>query len=173
MFPRLLFALTAAPDGNPYGTYTVRPTDLGLELQISVRDPRNHKLLIALVGASVALALATYASVWSFAATLLLLLVLLPLPYFCFAGIRLTWVEVRPDGLAITPNIAKPDKRQFFDRRAISHRELGFDTGLTFRYGIHDVHATPAFADEREFELFEEHFEKAIARLWHQENLTP
>ncbi len=172
MFPKLLFALTAAQDENPYGTYWVRPTDHGLQFQVSVRDPRNHTLLIALIGASLALALATYSGFWSFAGAFLLLLVLLPLPYFCFARIRLTWIEVRPDGLAITQNAARHDSCQFFDRRAISHRELGFDTGLTFRYGIHDVQATPAFADEREFEILEVQLEQAIARLWHQSNLN-
>jgi hypothetical protein len=163
----------AAPQSaipNPYGNYWVRPTEHGLEFQVSVRDPRNNRLLAALIGKSLALALLTYAGFFSFVGVLILFLMLDALLYPCLVQIKLIWIEVRPDGLAITGDIAEAQSKKFFDRRAITQRELDYDAGLTFRYGIHDI-ATPPFASLREFEIFQVHFEQAIARLWHQENL--
>lgn len=55
--------------------------------------------------------------------------------------------------------------------RCRTNRQLDCDVGLSFRYGIHDIAATPPFAIPREFEIFEVQLEQAIARLWLQENL--
>lgn len=167
------FATTTTPPGtaNPWGTYFVEPTEHGLRFHVSVRDPRNTLVLAALIVSSAALAFLACSGFWSFLWLLLQLLVLDAALYPCLAQTRLTWIEVRPDGLAITPKTDKKTTRQFFNRRGIINHQLDFDQGLTFRYGIYDVRATPGFANEREFEVFEVHFEQAIARLWHQENL--
>jgi hypothetical protein len=165
----MAFAGTAP--SNPYGTYFVQPTDHGLRFQVSVRDPRNTLILTILVGKSIVVALLASAGWWRFLLMLGQLFILDALFYSCVARTRLTWIEVRPDGLVITPKINQEASSQFFDRRAITSRALDFDQGLTLRYGIHDIRATPGFADEREFEIFELQLEQAIARLWHQENL--
>jgi len=168
------FTTTTTTPGtaNPWGTYFIKSTKHGLLFQVSVRDPRNTRVLAALIVTSVALAFLACTGFWSFLWLLLQLLVLDAALYPFLAEVRLMWIEVRPDGLAITPKIDKPESaEQFFNRRGIINRQLDFDQGLTFRYGIHDIRATPGFANEREFEVFEVHFEQAIARLWHQENL--
>ena len=67
--------------------------------------------------------------------------------------------------------LPKPDVTHFFDQRGIEQRRLDFDTGLTLRYGIHEVQATPPFAIEREFEIFSVQLEQAVSRLWYQQNL--
>ena len=167
----MAFVGTTPPPGNPYGTYFVQPTDHGLKFQVCVRDPRNTLILIALIGKSIAFAWLATTGFWRFLGSLVMLLVLDIVFYVCIAGIRLSWIEVRPDGLVITPRIDDEASAQFFDRRAITSRQLDFDQGLTFRYGIHDIRGTPGFANEREFEIFEMQLEQAIARLWHQENL--
>jgi hypothetical protein len=159
---------SAVPD--PYGTYWVRPTEHGLQFQVSVRDPRNNSLLAALIGKSIVLALLTCAGFWTFIGVLVTLVGLDLLLYLCLMRSKLIWIEVRPDGLVIQPDIADENSERFFKSRAITQRALDFDAGLTFRYGIHDI-ATPPFASLREFEIFQVHFEMAIARLWHQENL--
>jgi hypothetical protein len=158
---------------NPYGTYWVRLTDQGVEFQVSVRDPRANKILAALAGKSLFLAALISSGFFAFLGALIVMLGLSALLHLSFERTLLHRVEVRPDGLTITPHIDQPDSRQFFDRHGISRRELDFDDGLTFRFGIYDIHATPAFANEREFEIFEVQFEQAIARIWHQENLNP
>ena len=178
------FATTTPPGtASPWGTYFVEPTEHGLRFQVSVRDPRNTLVLTALIISTAALAFLACTGFWSFLWLLLQLLVLDGALYPFLAEIRLIWIEVRPDGLAVTPKIEKKRSKKsaeasgekssehFFNRRGIINRELDFDQGLTFRYGIHDIRATPGFANEREFEVFEVHFEQAIARLWHQENL--
>ena len=166
----------AAPSSaiaNPYGSYNVDPTATGLRFQVSVRDPRNSTILAALIAKSLLLALLTYSGFFAFIGTIILLLALDALLYVSISRTLLHWIEVRPDGLTITPDINAEASQQFFDRRGISRRELDYEAGLTFRYGIHDIRATPGFASEREFEIFEVQFEQAIARLWHQENLNP
>jgi hypothetical protein len=155
---------------NPYGTYWVRPTAHGLQFQVRVRDPHNNRLLVMLVAKSIVLALLTYTGFWRCVGALILFLALDAIFYLCFSRSKLIWIEVRPDGLAITADIDDPSSARFFERPAITRRELDFDAGLTFRFGIHDI-ATPGFANEREFEIFQVHFEKACARLWLQENL--
>ncbi len=158
---------------NPYGTYWVRPTENGLEFQVSVRDPRASKIFAVALGASVLLAALSASSFFAFVGMLCLLVGLDVFLWLSFTDTLLHWIEVRPDGLTITPRIAHQDSRQFFDRRGISRRELDFDGGLTFRYGVYDIRATPGFGNEREFEIFQVQFEQAVARLWHQENLNP
>ena len=157
--------------GNPYGTYAVEPTATGIRFQVSTYHPRNKWLLAGLLIKSLALAFLTYAGFRNFLTTLVLLLLLNTGFYLGLRRIRLVWVEVRPDGLTITPNVARPAAAQFFDRRAITDRQLDFDGGLTFRYGIFDVQATPPFANHREFDIFSVQIEQSISRLWHQQNL--
>ncbi len=161
------------PDAhNPFGTYAVDPTPTGIRFQVLTQDPRCALYLTALIGKSVVLALMGYSGVFLFIATLLPLLTLDAVLYLlCLRRTRLTWIEVRPDGLTVTPDIRKPDQARFFDRRAIARRELDCDAGLSLRYGIFDVQATPPFADEREFEVFHAHFEKACAKIWFHQNL--
>ena len=160
-----------AAGSNPYGTYTVEPTAAGIRFQVSAHHPRNKWLLAGLLLKSFALAWITYASLLDFLATLVLLLLLNAAFYLGLRRVRLLWIEVRADGLTITPNVTRPGSAQFFDRRAITDRQLDFDGGLTFRYGIYDVQATPPFANDREFDIFSVQIEQAISRLWHQQNL--
>jgi len=165
----MAFASTAP--GNPYGTYTVLPTATGIRFQVSTHHPNNKWLSAGLILKSFLLAALAYDGFWNLLGTLALLLILDALFYLGMRRIQLAWIEVRPDGLAITPNINAPDVTRFFDRRAITQRHLDFDAGLTFRYGIYDVEATPPFANEREFDIFSLQLEQAISRLWHQQNL--
>jgi hypothetical protein len=169
----MLFTRTTSAPGiaNPWGTYDIRPTEHGIEFRLSVRDPRNNILLAALVALSIALAFFACAGFWSFLFLLIQLLVLGGGLHVCLAGTTLAAIEVRPDGLRITPRIDEPRSAQFFDRRSITNPQLDFSEGLTFRYGIYDIRATPAFGNAREFEMFETHFLSALARLWHQSNL--
>lgn len=168
---------SAAPQSgvsDPYGNYKVWPTDLGIAFQIGVRNPDNNVVAVLLVAKTLGVAWLTYSGFWNCLGLLVLLLSLDALLYFglyfYIAGSKLIWIEVRPDGLAITFDIADPSSARFFDRRAITQRELDYDAGLSFRFGIHDI-ATPPMASDREFQIFQAHFEKAIARLWHNENL--
>jgi hypothetical protein len=166
----------APPSGipDPYGSYKVWPTDLGIAFQIGVRDPRNNIAAALLVAKTLGIGWLTYSGFWSCLGLLILLLALDGLLYFCLyswlGGSKLIWIEVRPDGIVITFDPDDRSSERFFQRPAITRRELDFDHGLQFRFGIHDI-GTPGFADEREFEVFQAHFEKAIARLWHIENL--
>lgn len=169
-------ASDAAPpsaSSNPYGIYTVVPTATGIRFQVSTHHPLNKWVLAGLIVKSIALAALTYAysGLWNALGALALLLVLDPLFFLCIRRIKLVWVEIRPDGVAITPEVRKPEVTKFFDRRGITQRQLDFDQGFTFRYGIFDVQATPPFANEREFEIFQLQLEQAISRLWHQQNL--
>lgn len=156
---------------NPYGTYTVQPTPTGIRFQVSTQHPHNKWVLTGLIVKSFGLALLAYTGFWNFLGAIALLLLLDAFFFLCIRRIKLVWVEVRPDGLAITPDITTPNITKFFDRRAITQRQLDFDEGLTFRYGIFDLQATPPFANEREFEIFQVQLEHAISRLWHQQNL--
>ena len=156
---------------HPYDTYRIEPTEHGLRFQVSVRNPRNNLVLIALMAKSVLLAFIFCNGFWSFVGILSLLLGINGIFYHVIASTTLHWIEVRPDGLCITPNVDEQASIRFFHRRHLTRRELDFHGGLTFRCGIYDVRATPGFANEREFELFEDHFEQAIARLWHTQNL--
>jgi hypothetical protein len=164
-------AASQSATSNPYGTYTVQPTPTGIRFQVSTQHPHNKWVLTGLIGKSFALAWLTYSGFWNFLGALMLFLILDVVLFVCIRRIKLIWVEVRPDGLAITPEISMPDTKMFFDRRAITQRQLDFDAGFTFRYGIFDVQATQPFADDREFEIFQVQFEQAISRLWHQQNL--
>jgi hypothetical protein len=158
---------------NPFGTYAVWPTPTGINFQVSVHDPKNKWLLASLIVKSLILAVLTYfiSGLLSSLGVLPVMLGLDALLYLCIRRIKLIWIEVRPDGLTITPDITAQDVKTFFDRQGITQRELSFDEGFTFRYGIFDVQATPPFAIEREFEIYENQFEKAISKLWFQENL--
>lgn len=156
---------------NPYGTYKVWPTDHGISFQVRVSDPAGMRTALWLFATSVLLAGAFSSGAWHFTGLLLLLLLLDTVLFACIAPSKLIWIEVRPDGLAITSDIddAKNATR-FFNRSAITRRTVGFDEGVSFRFGIHDL-ATPPFVDEREFEIFQAQFEQACARLWLQENV--
>lgn len=157
---------------NPYGDYAVWPTPLGIAFQVSVRDPSNNRLGVLLIAKSLLLAVWGCAGWYSFTGVLACLFALDAVLYVCLAKTSQIWIEVRPDGVAITLDIKNaPQSTRFFDRRAISHRELDYDAGLTFRYGIHDV-ATPSFASEREFDIFQAQFEQACGRLWLQANVN-
>jgi len=162
-----------SPSSNPYGTYTVVPTATGIRFQVSTRHPHDKWVLAGLIVKSLGLAGLTYSysGLWNALGAVPLLLILDALFFLCIRRIKLVWVEVRPDGLTITPKISTPDVTKFFDRRGITQRQLDFDQGLTFRCGIFDVQATPPFANEREFEIFQVQLEQAISRLWHQQNL--
>jgi hypothetical protein len=170
--PATIFTTTprsAARD--PYGSYRVWPTQTGICFQVSAHYPGNKWLLSALILKSLVLAAFTYNGVLPFLASLLLLLALDALFYLAVRRVLLVWIEVRPDGLSIWPDASQPDCKSFFDRRDITQRQLDFEGGLTFRYGIHDVQATPPFACTREFDIFTQQFEQAVSRLWHQQNL--
>ena len=158
---------------NPYGTYTVVPTATGIRFQVSTRHPGDKWVLTGLTIKSLGLAWLTYAfsGLWNAFGALPLFLLFNALLFFCIRRTKLVWVEVRPDGLSITSEINTPDIERFFDRRGITQRQLDFDQGFTFRYGIFDVQATLPFANEREFEIFSVQLEQAISRLWHQQNL--
>jgi len=158
---------------NPYGTYRVEPTAAGIRFQVSTHHPHNKWALTGLIAKTVGFAVSTYhyTGFWNALGALPLLLVLDLLLFLCIRRIKLVWIEVRADGLTITPEITTPQIDSFFNRRRITQRQLDFDQGLTFRYGIYDVQATPPFANAREFEIFQVQFEQAISRLWHQQNL--
>jgi hypothetical protein len=169
----MLFTRTTSAKGiaNPWGTYDIRPTQNGIAFQVSVRDPSNNVLLGVLIAISIALAFLACTGFWTFLFLLVQLLVLGAGLYICLASTKLTTIELRPDGIVVRPKISDEKSEQFFDRRSITNLHLDYDGGLTFRYGIYDIRATPAFASEREFECFEQHFAAALARLWHQSNL--
>ena len=165
---------TQAAVSSPWGTYKVWPTPTGICFQVSTHHPQNKWVLAGLIVKSLGLAALTYAysGFWNALGVLPLLLLLDALLILCIRRIKLVWVEVRPDGLTITPEITTPDIRTFFNRVGITQRQLDFDQGFTFRYGIFDVQATPPFANPREFEIFQVQFEQAISRLWLQQNLN-
>src|SRR5262245_55565219 len=100
-------------DAATWGSYDIRPTDTGIRLQIRVMHPRNDFVLGALIASSILIALIAATILWTFAGTLLLLLTLVPLAYLALYATRLTWIEVRPDGLAITRDAARPDRCRF------------------------------------------------------------
>jgi|SRR6185369_7168298 hypothetical protein len=155
---------------NPYGSSHVWPTDNGICFQVTTH-PGNLWLGLALPLKSVGLAVLCHDGFWSFLGLLGLLLALDPFLYLALRRVRLAWIEVRPDGFTIIQNASKPKNAQFFDQRAIASRQVDFETGLTLRYGIHDVLATPPFAIEREFDIFSVQLEQAVSRLWHRQNL--
>jgi hypothetical protein len=157
---------------NPWGTFDVQPTSTGLRFQIETVDPRNGWIAAGLTAKSVTATLWLAPGFWRGAGMLLLLLALDALYFFAaLRRARLSWIEVRPDGLTIWDDARYPDRAKFFDRRSISERQLDCDTGLTFRYGVHDVQASTPFWSEREFEVFHDMFERAVAKLWFNQNL--
>jgi hypothetical protein len=169
----MFFTRTTSTAGiaRPWGSYDIRPTPHGIEFIVTVRDPRNNVLLLVLLALTLVLTYIACTGFFNFLYLFLQLLGLGALLYVCLAGTKLIAIEVRPDGMVITPSIDDPASAQFFHRDIITRQHLDYDGGLTFRYGIHDIRATPPFANRREFECFEQHFEVAIARLWHQSNL--
>src|SRR5690349_12359442 len=102
---------------NPYGNYHVWPTDHGICFQVTTHHPDNKWVGLALGLKSVALATLFHAGFWNFLGLLVLLLGLDGLLYLGLRRVRLAWIEVRPDGLAITQDAAKPDEKHFFDQR--------------------------------------------------------
>jgi hypothetical protein len=157
---------------NPYGNYLVWETDNGISFQATTYHPAaNFRFGGALALKSLVLAVLLHGGFWNFLGLLAVLFPFDLLLYFAFRRVRLAWIEVRPDGFTITPDSRRPKESHFFDRRGIEDRQLEFDTGLTLRYGIHDLRALPAFAIEREFEIFSQQLEEVISRVWHQQNL--
>ena len=156
---------------NPYGNYRVSETPNGICFQVTTHHPDNKWVAASLFAKTILLVALFHNGIWSFLGMLCLLLPLDGVFYFFIRRIRLAWIEVRPDGFSVTQDAARPDVAHFFDRRAVERHELGFDTGVALRYGIHDVQATPPFVIPREFEIFSIHFEKTVSRMWHQQNL--
>src|SRR5262245_8816867 len=93
---------------NPYGNYLVSETGNGIRFQVTTHHPGNLRFGAALALKSLGLAAVLHAGFWNFLGVLVLLLALDVLFYLGLRRVRLSWVEVRPDGFTITPDAARP-----------------------------------------------------------------